>query len=334
MICIDVGGVAAYLAAFYHGLEVKVLPTKLRFMPWDDVPNRNARTRSRQVSDHQVISEQPIAISTGTETIRIQTRPTPKRGDSNELSAYSHQLDLNDMIDVALSVLPGDAYALLLLTDHDLYENQDDDFCCGRAFGASRVAVVSGARYQTCLDVLHGVDRDHSWPASHCKQFVEDSGAEAEASKSEAKASGRKRPQTAVASPRQYEQPIAPSQLEKAVEAHRSVDLAAVHKSSFLFRLCRTASHELGHASALTFQQESFADIFVAVFWARPLHVQSLCHARHHVGGRRHAATAILVSSVRRQACLCFDKGPKRRFKHSTTPRDVRRGQVESLETR
>ena len=61
--------------------------------------------------------------------------------------AFLYQLDLNDILDVVISVLPVDAYAFLLLVEHDLYENEDDDFCCGRAYGGSRCAIVSMARY-------------------------------------------------------------------------------------------------------------------------------------------------------------------------------------------
>lgn len=86
---------------------------------------------------------------------------------------FAAQLILDDIIDAAIEMLPNDAYALCLLIDHDMYESEDDDFCCGRAYGGSRVAVVQTARYQPSLDVCEGIDRTHMWPLSHCKDFVD-----------------------------------------------------------------------------------------------------------------------------------------------------------------
>lgn len=51
----------------------------------------------------------------------------------------SCQLNLNDLLDAAISILPKDAYALLMLVHQDLYEDDDDDFCCGRAYVSIRV---------------------------------------------------------------------------------------------------------------------------------------------------------------------------------------------------
>ena len=59
---------------------------------------------------------------------------------------FKAQLNLNDILDAAISALPEDAYALLLLVQKDLFEEEKDDFCCGRAYGGSRVAVASSAR--------------------------------------------------------------------------------------------------------------------------------------------------------------------------------------------
>lgn len=158
------------------------------------------------------------------------------------------------MIDVALSVLPSDAYALLLLAKHDMYESDDDDFCCGRAWGGSRVAIVSGARYQPCLDDVHGVDQEHMWPASHCKEFVERTSL---AHSDEQMLSGPslvKKRKTAYY-PRARSSADA-SPLERALEAHNASLTASELSLSdlenvLLFRLCRTVSHELGHCFGL-----------------------------------------------------------------------------------
>lgn len=186
----DVGGISRYLEAFYHPLPVKVLPPKqgLRFAAWegenDSVmeisPEQFAqeRTTKRKVKEKtkaKVDSEakpiyttpKHIALNTPTESIRIRTRPRAKG------APYSHQLNLNDVLDAALSILPSDAYALLLLVTQDLFEDDDDDFVCGRAYGGSRIAVVSMARYDPRLDEMQGVDELHGgWPVGGCEEFV------------------------------------------------------------------------------------------------------------------------------------------------------------------
>jgi archaemetzincin len=57
-----------------------------------------------------------------------------------------------DLLDAAISILPDGAYAHLFLVHQDLFESPEDKFVCGRAYGASRVAVVSIARYNPSLD--------------------------------------------------------------------------------------------------------------------------------------------------------------------------------------
>ncbi|KKK21191.1 hypothetical protein ARAM_004674 [Aspergillus rambellii] len=86
---------------------------------------------------------------------------------------YPYQLNLDDLLDAAISILPSDAYALCMMVDDDLYEDEEDTFVCGRAYGGSRVAVVSSARYNPVLDAAQSVEREHAWPASHCKSYLE-----------------------------------------------------------------------------------------------------------------------------------------------------------------
>lgn len=54
-----------------------------------------------------------------------------------------------ELLDAAISILPDGAYALLFLVHQDLFESPEDEFVCGRAYGASRVAVVSMALVST-----------------------------------------------------------------------------------------------------------------------------------------------------------------------------------------
>jgi archaemetzincin len=192
--------VKAYLAAFYDGLEVKLLPAKsLAFTSWDDSKD-----------------EKIIGLRTQSEVIQVRSRASD--------DAFTHQLNLNDILDVAIAVLPADAYAILFLVEQDLYEDEDDDFACGRAYGGSRVAVVSSARYNPALDETANVERVHAWPASHCGLYMEGFSTS-------------------------QEQQSEKSAMRAAVEAYttKSLTSSSSISGSWLGRVCRTASHELGH---------------------------------------------------------------------------------------
>ncbi|THZ05963.1 hypothetical protein D6C95_02614 [Aureobasidium pullulans] len=110
--------IVEYLAAFYHGFEVLQLPKEtLTFDEWIE----------EGVAEQ---SQSFVALNTGTESIRIRKRPMPNKG-------RGFQLNLNDLLDAAIAVLPDDALAPILHMDSDLYEDDDDDFVCGRAYGGS-----------------------------------------------------------------------------------------------------------------------------------------------------------------------------------------------------
>ncbi|KAH0380366.1 hypothetical protein KCU92_g7638, partial [Aureobasidium melanogenum] len=206
--------VLEYLAAFYTGFEVISLPRKtLIFDKWSDTEDSKP-------------SESFVALNTPTESIRIRKRPMPKNG-------HGFQLNLNDMLDAAITVLPSDALALLLLMDFDMYEDDDDEFGCGRAYGYSHVCIVSSFRYNPSLDKGIKLDRQHVWPASHCAKYVQ-----AQVNKfiepSEPGAN------TKACPPSQPSKPLA-----RAIQAHLTANSSAT--SMWLERVCRTASHELGH---------------------------------------------------------------------------------------
>ena len=240
--CPDIQDAIDYLKAFYYGLSVRQLSSpRLSFTTW-----------STEAGMSKVKSPTPrfIGLDTSTECIRIRTR-------SSADGVFKRQLNLDDLLDAAISILPDDAFALLLLVRHDLYENADDIFTCGRSYGGSRVAVISTARYNPVLDHRQNVEREHAWPASHCKAYMQTMCA--------AEASPAKRPkkrlkvQKSISSrppshPRKLNSP--PSALQTAVSAY-SASLSSISTSSqasqasqatlWLGRVCRTASHELGH---------------------------------------------------------------------------------------
>jgi len=211
----DVADFIDYLRAFYHGFDVQPFPQKLQYTPWSDKPTPH------------------VDLNWSDVTVRIRARRSPDR-------IFVGQLNLEDILDAAIEMLPHDAYAIVLLVDHDLYENEEDDFCCGRAYGGSRVAVVSSARYRPVLDAHAGVDYEHVWPASHCKDYIDSLCAE-EGRESEK----RDEPSTVSAA----------SPLRQAVDAmstHLSRQSGTEDSRSIWFsRLARTVSHELGHCLGL-----------------------------------------------------------------------------------
>lgn len=225
--------VPEYVAVFYHGLPVKLLSlSTLEFVAWEQKTSKS-KTRPPKY----------IGLAAADGCTRIRVRPSQD-------SVFSGQLNLNDLLDAEITMLPTDAYALLLLVNHDLYEDDDDDFACGRAYGGSRVAVVSSARYNPVLDEVQSVERCHAWPASHCENYLstscvaanEDSGRGP--TKRTKKTAGKKQEQTSPPA-------VKPSPLEAAISIHRTLPTANLSPSSlctlWLSRVCRTASHELGH---------------------------------------------------------------------------------------
>ena len=221
--------VVEYLQAFYHGLPVKVLsePT-LGFTSWE------AETK-RKKSKHSSSSDnvQYIGLSTSDEAVRIRCRPS-----RDEI--FTKQLNLDDVLDTAISILPENAYALLMLVNHDLYEHEEDDFCCGRAYGGSRVAVISTARYRPELDKKQGqVPLEHAWPASHCSAYI----SSFFSSKTPVVPSEKRHCKDAI----EYHPGPA---IAAAVIAFNAVSLptSPVEMNTlWLGRVCKTASHELGH---------------------------------------------------------------------------------------
>lgn len=232
--------VLEYLKAFYHGLPVKLLPSPGLSFTWEEASKRKGSKKVKEPTEHSLW----LNTNTSKGAVGITTRATPN-------GAYSHQLNLNDLLDTAIEILPSDAYALLIMVEHDIYDEDEDDFACGMAYGGSRIAVVSGARYNPILDVDQDIEREHAWPASHCKDFVEwccegqdniDYGHKGKKSKTIpnvpvnlAKVDSKKSP------------------MHAAPAAHKKLPLlenkpsANVLSGLWLGRVTRTAGHELGH---------------------------------------------------------------------------------------
>jgi archaemetzincin len=233
---VEVQDVLDYLKAFYHGLPVKLLPSTPIFtndvdcMMIDSPEKENSESETLWLNTH---------TKSGCIGIRSRTRP---KGE------YSHQLNLTDLLDAAIEILPEDAYAIVMLVDHDIYEDEEDDFACGRAYGGSRVSVISSARYNPVLDQKQEIEREHGWPASHCERYmvwcvdevdIEETGAERKGE--ESKSDGKRM-----------------TPMQAALTAHnslpslaRSNPSAASLSALWLARVCRTTAHELGHCFGL-----------------------------------------------------------------------------------
>ena len=209
--------ICEYLRAFYHGLDVKLHAEAFRWVPWEE---ESVTDQSRFVG---------LAADDG-QCVRIRCRPSPDQ-------LASSQLNLNDILDALMEVVPDDAYAVIMLISHDLYEDEEDDFCCGRAYGASRIAVVSSFRYQPCLDAHSGVDHGHMWPASHCSSYIE------QVCGLQGKDSRGTSYQTAARSEISDPLPSAVVAAEAALIPKSYEDF----NNLWLSRVSRTTSHELGH---------------------------------------------------------------------------------------
>ncbi|KAI1100353.1 hypothetical protein F4804DRAFT_47366 [Jackrogersella minutella] len=211
-----------YTEAFYHGLPVKAFPQRLQFMPWTESKKSSGLSKATNY----------VGLRAGNNCTRIRVRECPD-------GVFKRQLNLNDILDAAIEMLPGDAYCIILLVDHDMYEDEEDDFCCGRAYGANRVCVVSTARYNPSLDSHAEIDFAHMWPASHCKSYVDNicaaEGPQLDSSRDE-------QIRTTSGPLRAAVEAVGRLQEQPTLEDQRGL---------WFSRLARTVVHELGHCLGL-----------------------------------------------------------------------------------
>lgn len=219
--------IAEYIKAFYHGLDVKVLHhhcvlSRCRF----------SGSKSHQADNRGYID---LVIGNGAPT-RVGFRASSD-------GVAKGQLNLSEMLDGLLTSVPKDAFAIILLTHFDLYEDEEDDFCAGRAFGGSRICIVSTFRYNPVLDEHNKVDHAHSWPASHCRAYVNGLW-----EREEPDLRGRHKefdPAVMIHCNNTSDEPLV-----AAVTASRGIlvpKTPADWDGLWLMRVCRTAAHELGH---------------------------------------------------------------------------------------
>ncbi|RGP77552.1 hypothetical protein FLONG3_4337 [Fusarium longipes] len=222
----QVNDLISYLRAFYHGMDVVQYPGAFTWRSWNEKPKARSKTAKIGLETPGV-----------PEVWDIRCRPSLD-------GRARRQVHLGDVADALLQRIPKDAHAVIMLTDYDLYEDEDDDFTVGRAWGGSRVCIVSSFRYNPTLDETAGIDRAHMWPNSHCKAFV-DNECSVEEEEHHRPAKRTKKPSSAV-----YGKPPPGAALGLAVQAVKRVPKLTTRDelASYWFaRLAVTVSHELGH---------------------------------------------------------------------------------------
>jgi len=232
---VDIQDVLDYLKAFYHGLTVKLLPSIPIFTK--DVDCMMIDSPEKEQSESEVLW---LDTKTKSGCIGIRSRARPK-------GEYSHQLNLNDLLDAAIQILPEDAYAIVMLLDHDIYEDEEDDFACGRAYGGSRVSVISSARYNPVLDQKQEIEREHGWPASHCERYMIWWVDEVDIEETGAIKKGENAQESGLAGKRMTPMQAALAAHNSLPSLARSNPSAASLSALWLARVCRTTAHELGH---------------------------------------------------------------------------------------
>ncbi|KAF4988423.1 hypothetical protein FDECE_15064 [Fusarium decemcellulare] len=218
-----------YLHAFYHLMDVKELNAKFKWRPWEEDESQT-KSKSKKSKPAYVGLETPGVP----ELIRVRCRPS--------LDGVARmQMSLNDMLDALIGRIPEDAYAIVMLNDFDQYEDEYDTDCSGRAYGGSRIAIVSSFRYNPSLDKHHEVDPNHMWPASHCKAYVDKFCA----------AEGVEQPRPAKkARMPNSEQTSEESAISAAIQNSKRVPKPRTRDelASYWFsRIANTVAHELGH---------------------------------------------------------------------------------------
>jgi archaemetzincin len=182
------------------------------------------------------LKEQLVGLKTAHGTVGVRSRPSPD-------GVSRMQVNLQDIVGALKPGIPKDAYAMLMLLDLDMYEDEDEIFTAGRAYGSSRVAVVSRFRDHPLFSSDNG---QHRWPASHCALFTE---AEAPHGRQIHRAHAKTRSGKAL------EQPRGPmrSAVHEAARRHTLGQLnlqpldGPGHHVEWLSRTAQTVTHELGH---------------------------------------------------------------------------------------
>lgn len=126
-----IADVASYLSAF-TGLPTRIVAE----LP---IENWTGGGRGRKA----------VAVRTSKSLVKVRVKKTD--------GEFQETLEVSDILDALLEELPKDAYAIVGLTPFDICE--DEAIIGGRAYGGSRIACLSYARYHPAFD-----DISRDWP--------------------------------------------------------------------------------------------------------------------------------------------------------------------------
>ncbi|KAL6898592.1 hypothetical protein GGI43DRAFT_408117 [Trichoderma evansii] len=150
----DIQDIVEYLSAFFYGMDVKIFEQPFHWQKWDSYDGTVLKNSN---------TEKQIGLKSPSEELfGIRCRASPD-------GVSPMQVNSNDMLDALAENIPSDAHSIMILLDQDMYEDDEDIFCAGRAYGGSRIAAVSKFRDQpSCAPK----DNSHAWPSSHCAAYI------------------------------------------------------------------------------------------------------------------------------------------------------------------
>ncbi|KAI1816495.1 hypothetical protein GGS20DRAFT_537848 [Poronia punctata] len=139
-----------YIAAFYHGLPVRRFPGELHFTPWEEERKAKAKGDGGSSSSSEFIG---LALYGEEETcarrIRTRTCPDGRTILGNRLTSTTSST--SQSISCPRTRTRSSCSWTTTST-----RTRTTTFCCGRAYGGSRVCVVSSATYDPGLDARAG----------------------------------------------------------------------------------------------------------------------------------------------------------------------------------
>jgi archaemetzincin len=147
----DPRDVAAYLTAF-TGLPTRMAP-EMCAVPWEgEGSGRGKRGGGGGGGGGCAAVPKYLGLKSlsGDSLGRVRVRADPE-------GAFAAQLNVNDVLDALAEDLPADAFTIVGLTPFDIHD--DGALVTGRAYGGSRIACVSLARYHPDLE-----DEAPDWP--------------------------------------------------------------------------------------------------------------------------------------------------------------------------
>jgi predicted Zn-dependent protease len=149
-----------YLRAFYNPMQITQHHKRIYFLP----VQQRKRVHFVDTPHTEVIG---LQTPDSPNPFEIRYRPSPD-------GVSRMQMNVCDLRDALMGCIPPAAHSIVMVVDHDIYEDGEGDYLTGRSWGSGRVAIVSSFRYNPSLDDSAGIDPLHRWPASHCKTYVDE----------------------------------------------------------------------------------------------------------------------------------------------------------------